>query len=271
MLTGNIENYKQNLPDLPFKDRQGFSSVATSLPTVTHENKYVGLDVKEVQETDMHTKLVVLGENGSLLESELEKAVNEIVNSDVKSFLNYDQGNSTETSIVEHDRLVEYALENSTRNSEGGIVMPLLWNSRVAHYLGKNQNLAKAILKSNFRKYSKQKDSLLMIDSVFREQEALGIIERIDNPEQYLQENPQYSFLPHMPVFRPDRDTTKCRNVFLSNLCEPDSTQPMTVSHNQAICAGPCLNKKLSTSVLQLRFNEKLLCFDLKKAFLMIE
>ena len=45
----------------------------------------------------------------------------------------------------------------------------------------------------------------------------------------------------------------------------------MTVSHNQAICAGPCLNKKLSTSVLQLRFNEKLLCFDLKKAFLMTE
>ena len=37
--------------------------------------------------------------------------------------------------------------------------MPLLWNSRVAHYLGKNQNLAKAISKSNFRKYSKQKDS----------------------------------------------------------------------------------------------------------------
>ena len=85
MLTGNIENYKQNLPDLPFKDRHGFSSVATSLPTVTHENN-VGLDVKEVQEPDMHTKLVVLGENGNLLEYELEKAVNEIVNSDVKSF-----------------------------------------------------------------------------------------------------------------------------------------------------------------------------------------
>ena len=271
MLTGNIDNYKHNLPDLPFKDRQGFSSVATSLPTVTHDINDVGLDVKEVQEPDMYTQLVVLGENGNLLESELEKAVKEIVNSDVKSFFNYDQGNDTETSIVEHDRLVEYALENSTRNYEGRIVMPLLWNSRVSHYLGKNQNLAKAILKSNFRKYSKQKDTFLIIDSVFREQEALGIIERIDNPEQYLQENPQYSFLPHMPVFRPDHDTTKCRNVFLSNLCEPDDTRPMTVSHNQAICAGPCLNKKLSTSVLQLRFNEKLLCFDLKKAFLMIE
>ena len=48
-----------------------------------------------------------------------------------------------------------------------------------------------------------------------------------------------------------DRETTKCRNVFFSNLYEPDPNKPMTVSHNQAISGGLCLNKKISTSTLQ--------------------
>ena len=149
--------------------------------------------------------------------------------------------------------------------------MPLLWNGRFSHLLGKNQNLSKAVLRSNFKKYSKQDNILLTIDQAFKEQEHMGIIERVDNLEQFLEENPQYSFLPHMPIIKMDRETTKCRNVFLSNLCERDPKKGITLSHNQTIRAGPCLNKKISSSILQLRFDEKVLCFDLKKAFLMIK
>ena len=36
-----------------------------------------------------------------------------------------------------------------------------------------------------------------MIDEVFKEQEKMGIIERVVNLPQFLEENPQYSFLPH--------------------------------------------------------------------------
>ncbi|XP_068225069.1 uncharacterized protein [Palaemon carinicauda] len=161
--------------------------------------------------------------------------------------------------------------KNTCRDRDGRLVMPLLWNGKVAHLLGKNQNLSKAILKSNFKKFSKKDNALQMIDEVSKEQEQLGIIERVTNLEQFLEENPQHSFLPHMPVFKMDRESTKCRNVFLSNLCESDKDKPLTLSHNQTIFAGPCLNKKISTSILQLRFNEKLLCFDIKKAFLMIK
>ncbi|XP_068232415.1 uncharacterized protein [Palaemon carinicauda] len=160
---------------------------------------------------------------------------------------------------------------NNLKNDSGRLIMPLLWNGKVAHLLGKNQNLSKAILKSNFKKFSKKDNTFQMIDEVFKEQEQLGIIERVTNLEQFLEENPQHSFLPHMPVFKMDRESTKCRNVFLSNLCESDKDKPLTLSHNQTIFAGPCLNKKISTSILQLRFNEKLLCFDIKKAFLMIK
>lgn len=184
--------------------------------------------------------------------------------------MNCDRNLYNESYIEENDRLVTFALENIERDGEGRLVMPLLWNGRVAHLLGKNRNLSKAILKSNFNKYNKQRDCLLMIDKAFKEQEQLGIIEQVSNLEQFLEENPQYSFLPHMPIFKMNRETTKCRNVFLSNLCEPNPNKPLTVSHNQAISAGPNLNRKISTSILLLRFDEKILCFDLKKAFSMI-
>ena len=71
-----------------------------------------------------------------------------------------------------------------------------------------------------------------------------------------------------MGVFKPERETTKCRVVFLSNLCERNPSQSVTLSHNQAMLSGPSINQKITTSVLHLRFDSKLLCFDIKKAFL---
>ena len=85
-----------------------------------------------------------------------------------------------------------------------------------------------------------------------------------------MRENSEASFLARMPVFKVDNQTTKCRVVFLSNLCERTGNSS-TVSHNQAIIPGPCLNKKISTSFINLRFDEKLLIFDIVKAFLQIE
>ncbi|XP_064096673.1 uncharacterized protein LOC135208434 isoform X1 [Macrobrachium nipponense] len=70
-----------------------------------------------------------------------------------------------------------------------------------------------------------------------------------------------------MGIFNLDRDTTKCRIVFLSNLCENSSKSNPVISHNQAMWAGPCLNQKISTSLFQIRFDKYLMCFDLKKAF----
>ena len=110
-----------------------------------------------------------------------------------------------------------------TRDKEGGIKVPLLWNSQVSHLLGTNRQLAESILKSNFKKLSKDRDRLLLMDKVFKEQESMGIIERIEDLEEFLQTHPSHSFLPHMGIFKLDRDTTKCRIVYLSNLCQSSS------------------------------------------------
>ncbi|XP_068224659.1 uncharacterized protein, partial [Palaemon carinicauda] len=105
---------------------------------------------------------------------------------------------------------------------------------------------------------------LALVNDTFKTQETLGIIERIDNIEDFMETHPEHSFMPFMGVFKPERDTTKCRVVFLSNLYEKSSKSPTAVSHNMAIFPGPSLNQKLASALLQLRFDEEA---DLKWAY----
>ena len=144
--------------------------------------------------------------------------------------------------------------------------MPLIWNSRVSHLLGNNFGLAKRILESQTKKLTI--DQLKMIDNVFSEQIEMGIIQRVDNINEIMQSTKPFSYLAHMPIFRPEKPSSPCRVVFLSNL---NGKKAGTISHNQAMLAGPPLNRKLTTALLGLRFNKYVLCFDLKKAFLQIE
>ena len=144
-------------------------------------------------------------------------------------------------------------------------MMPLLWNHQVLHLLGNNYNLAKRILHSHLKKFQETPEKLKMIDNVFKEQVEMGIIERVSNPEEIAELFPNYSYLAHMPVFRPEKVSSPCRVVFLSNL---NGKGASVISHNQAMLSGPSLNRKLSTALMFLRFNKYLLCFDLKKAFL---
>jgi hypothetical protein len=121
------------------------------------------------------------------------------------------------------------------------------------------------VLKSNLKKLSKDPDILLQVDAVFKDQEKLNIIERVENLDTFIKLNPTASFIPHMPVFRPDKETTKMRVVFMSNLSETNK-----FSHNQAMHSGPCLNQKITTALIKLQFDEGLLCYDLRKAFLQL-
>ena len=55
--------------------------------------------------------------------------------------------------------------------------------------------------------------------------------------------------------------------VYLSNVCEKDPNKLMTITHNAAMYSGPCLNQKLASTLLHMRFDKELLCFDIVKAF----
>ena len=43
------------------------------------------------------------------------------------------------------------------------------------------------------------------------------------------------------------------------------------MSHTQAILPGPCMNHKILTALMLLRFDENMIIFDLKRAFLNIK
>ena len=105
-----------------------------------------------------------------------------------------------------------------------------------------------------------------MIDLVIKDQLDQGVILRIPDIDEFRKNNVDCSFLPHKPVFKLDNETTKCRVVCMSNLCEK-SRSDLKLSHNQTILAGPPLNHKMSTALNLLRFDQKLLIYDLKKAF----
>jgi len=94
--------------------------------------------------------------------------------------------------------------------------MPLTWNEKNFHLLGMNYNLSLKLLRSNLNKLKIYPEKLALYDKVFREQAGSGMIEKVADVEKFIEEHPTCSFMPHMGVFRMNRDTTKCRLVFLS-------------------------------------------------------
>ena len=217
---------------------------------------------------NIFSQYVVVDEKGEISETALEKAAEAILNEQFQNVLNYDKVTYEENTVDSNKSLTDFVLNNTNRREDGRLIMPLLWNSKVCRLLGTNYNLAKQILKGTLKNLQKKEGRLKMYDEVIKDQERQGIIEQIDDLPKFLEEHPAHSFLPHMGVFKMDRETTKCRVVYLSNLSEGPRCK--SISHNQAMLSGPNLNRKMSTALLELRFDKYLLCFDLKKAFLQI-
>ena len=222
---------------------------------------------------------IVLNDNGKLLPDKIEKAIDDamfreecpLLKWKCEEILDENLENTGEGSFSEHNqRLIEFVLDNAKRSEDGRIIMPLTCNTKVKHLLGQNFLLSKQILMSNLRKLRKEDLLLQMVDKAFKEQARSGINEIIPNIEHFIQEHPEACFLAHMPVFKMHRETTKCRNVFLSNLAGHDVNKKITLSNNQCMDAGPCLNSKITTSILQSRFDKYVLIFDLVKAFLSV-
>ena len=271
MLSGSVSRLLRNLPSLeeynPISCMQ--SSVGFTVPNlmssqhakrlfIQNETKDCSSDINPNE-----SKYAVLDQNGKLKESVVDLALSDLLTC-VNQY--YETAYYNESFVISDEKLVEFVFSNLSRTEEGRIVMPLLWNSKVCDRLADNYSLAKLILRSNFNKLSKKSECLEMYDKVVKDQLAEGIIEKIEDLSSYLRAHPNCSFLPHMGVFRFDKQSTKCRIVFLSNLCENRKTDSR-ISHNQAMLSGPNLNKKISTSLIKLRFDQYLLCFDLRKAF----
>jgi len=271
MLLGDIDVMKRNLINLPSVTNETVAVPSiisgTGISNAESDCSVGVFDGERVTDDCFLTTSAnfLVMDDDHLNVSELDGANFDILEESCSRSLSLDSHCDSEISSEENKNLMSWAMRCLTRDNDGRICLPLLWNHRVKHLLGLNRGLAEAVLKSNVRKLKSIEGSIGLIDEVFRKQTDSGMIERIENIDEFVDNNPNSSFLSHMAIFKPDRESTKVRVVFLSNLSE--KTKSGNVSHNQCIHPGPVLNQKISTSLIQLRFGSYLLTYDLVKAF----
>ena len=266
LLTGNVNLFLNNLNCLQEgKLEHKVSSFINVQCSSLLINSSIDLFSGGIPEVHANCNFTVLDKKGKVLEDQLQKAAEQILDTECRYYLNYDSPGDKEGDVLEQ-QLVDFTKNNIGINN-GRLMVPLLWNGKVSHFLSKNENLSKIILKNQLKKWNKNSEQVKLIDQTIKDQVSAGIIELIPDLEVFKTEYPNYAFLPHMPIIKMDRETTKCRIVFLSNLKEHNN---LALSHNQCMYSGPNLNQKLSSSFLQLRFDKFLLVFDLKKAFNML-
>ena len=271
LLSGNLELLISNLKGIEYKNN---FQARDSNPLQVQSSSFLLSTVcsrlvdDELTNFSTNCNFSIATDKASVIERQLQIATDSILEHESNYFLNYDNASYPENISTLDKDLTNYALQKIHRNREGRIIVPLLWNGKVASYLSKNEHLAKAVLKTHLNKFRTDPNRLQLMDSTIKEQLNSGIIEKVLDLEAYKVEYPCYSFLAHMPVFKLERETSKCRIVFLSNL--KDSRQELSLSHNQCMFSGPTLNQKLSSAFMHIRFDSKLLTFDLKKAFNML-
>lgn len=259
VLSGNLEQMIKNIEYLPYKTNASQTVISGNIPGISckDEFSYTG-EYKNLPSEDFEGFKDVSSFGPEELELECASTLN------LTNHVDDENHNSRDSDVVES------VLTNCDRDVDGRLIMNLPWNPRNNHLLAKNYFLSRQILFSTLKKLKDDKIKLDMYDSVFKEQEKLGVIERIPNLENFMELHPECSFLPHMSVYRMGHESTKCRVVFLSNLAEKSKTNSM-FSNNECMLSGPCLNHKISTAVMMLRFDKYLITFDIVKAFLSIK
>lgn len=194
----------------------------------------------------------------------MEQATGAVLERACADYLDYtDQHNNSDCS-EQNRKIIEYVMKNYSRDSDGRIVVPALWNDSVKHLLPNNFDLAEKIVRSLYKKLKKDPSKLEQYDQIIKDQINSGVIAPAGNIDD-LRNSSSCSFLAHNAVFRQNAESTKCRIVYLSNLCENKGGN--SLSHNQISLPGHQLNPKITTALTLLRFNKYLLIFDLEKAF----
>lgn len=279
LLLGSLNNMKRDLLYLPDRPNccqpEQLDSVTCHNDAVS-EHDHIDLIELNVAVNHVAVDMCVTDDKGMLIESKVDNAAHMLMYENSLDCIDsrdkpvtYENVFDDSCNIVQ-DELVQDTLSRISRADNGRLIMPLMWDVSVSHLLGKNYRLSRQILQSSINKLQKNKERLLMVDKVIKDQLETGIISRIDDLDDFINEHPKCSFLGHMPIFKMNKETTKCRVVYLSNICER-SGDLRFVSHNMAILPGPTLNKKISTSLTLLRFDKYIVTYDIVKAFLAIQ
>ena len=157
MLIGNVGQMIQNLSYLPQSSSKSVEEKTLNVMETSIESKFVtcqslGLsnssnNIAEEFLMELTANFVVLDEKGEVMESELQKATKEMLEQSCSNMLDYDKESFSEDNVESNQKIINYVLNNTTYNNEGRLVMPLIWNNKVDHLLGKKQTSSIANIK----------------------------------------------------------------------------------------------------------------------------
>lgn len=112
------------------------------------------------------------------------------------------------------------------------------------------------------KRLRQEPDMLHEYDAVIKDQVEKGIVEIVNDAEPC--EEGKVHYLPHHPVIRRDKSTTKLRVVYDAS-CK--STGP---SLNDCLYTGPAMSQRIMDIILRFRAHKLALVGDIEKAFLNI-
>ncbi|KAK6763825.1 hypothetical protein RB195_024232 [Necator americanus] len=130
-------------------------------------------------------------------------------------------------------------------------------------YLPNNKILALHRLRSVLRKYQQESHTLEQYHIIFQDQIAENILEEVEENKDTVGKMKHY--LPHQPVFTPQKDTTKLRVVF-----DASAHYKNCPSLNDILHQGPTILPKLYGILLRFRTAKYVLLSDVEKALLQV-
>ena len=130
--------------------------------------------------------------------------------------------------------------------------------------LGDNYSNCQKRMKNLSKKVSKNETLLNDYNSIIKEQLLHNVIEKVPKDEKDKVNVGSIHYLPHRPVVREERETTKVRMVFdaSSKISEP--------SLNDCLFSGPSITEPLFPILLRFRADRIALIAGIEKAFLQI-
>ncbi|KFM63037.1 hypothetical protein X975_02648, partial [Stegodyphus mimosarum] len=172
---------------------------------------------------------------------------------EVMGIVENNEKNSTDLEIIND-------FQNNLKFKNGRYEAKLLWN-KSRDLLRNNLEVAKRRFAGLENKFKCNEMLFEEYNNILREQAHLGIVEVC--PENSSTCNSYY--MPHHPVIRDDKTTTKVRIVY-----DASSKSNDALSLNDCLQPGPNLNPNILDIILKFRENRIAFSADIEKAFLQI-
>ena len=164
--------------------------------------------------------------------------------------------------VSPHEGTVHDKFLDTIRACDGRYEVSLPWKEQHA-LLPDNYALAVSRLASVLKRLRGNPKLFAEYNRIIEEQSLQGIISDVD-PHAPVQVG-RLHYLPHHPVVREDKQTTKVRIVYDASA---KSTGP---SLNDCLHAGPSLISDIPDVLMRFRYHQIALAADIEKAFLMVQ